>query len=135
MAHHISWHTEHHLLHIKLEGAITAAEVQTVADEARAIYQDVPGDWRIHMMIDMQKASMAEKAFAYARVSMQASERSGWTIMVGDAKLVGLICSIYTKLTGATFHFAASPAEGIQFLAERDDAIQSVNIPNSEHPQ
>lgn len=134
MAHRINWHTKDHLVQITLEGAISAAEVQTIADEAYALYMDTPGDWRIHMIIDMRHASMADKVFAYARLSLQASERSGWTIMVGDAKLVGLICSIYTKVTGATFHFASSIVDGVNFLAERDVAIKTLGVEADHTP-
>ena len=80
----------------------------------------VPSQAMIHLCIDVREASMQDKVWMYASLKLRRHVRTGWSIVIGDSRLGGLLIAIFSKVINLHIQYSDTPEAAMKILVERD---------------
>jgi hypothetical protein len=123
MSHHISWTVPDHVVAVTLNGPILAADVQIIADQLYEAVSSAAHTQIVHMIVDAREATIQDKIWNYAKLDLKRHPNNGWTIVLGDSRLTGLVVAIFAKVLNSHIHYSESPETAIKLICERDTAV------------
>lgn len=123
MPHTLTTLVEGRLVYTELTGTISVAEVQQVSDKLLTILDALAGKHPVHVIINTVDVSISESIFRYTRIRTRKHPQSGWVIIVGESRLIGMFLGLYQKITQNTLVYCATPARALELLTPRDMAI------------
>ena len=123
MAHQIAWLIPNHVILTTLNGPIVAAEVQIVADKMYDIMAATPTPALIHTLIDVREATIHDKIWTYSRLNFRRHPNNGWSIVIGDSRLGGLVIAILSKALNQHIRYCESLNDALKILSERNTAV------------
>lgn len=125
MTHAMEWIIPEKLIYVKLEGSVTAAEVQDIANEMYAEFVAKKTPELVYQIIDASEASLANRIFEYARIKMERHSTVAWTVVIADMKLLGLFISIVSSIIPVHNKFVSTLEQAVDFIYQRDTSIAS----------
>lgn len=126
MSFHISWPVPHHVVAVTLTGPILAPEVQMVADQLYEAVDSAADTQVVHMIVDAREATIDDKLWNYAKLSLKRHPNNGWTVVVGDSRLTGLVIAIFAKVLNSHIHYSETPETALKLISDRDVAVMDV---------
>lgn len=118
MPHDITWIIPDYVIIATLKDAISADEVQTIADEIYEAVALVPQMSVVHILIDMRECTIQDKIWNYAKLNFRRNANNGWAIIIGDSRVGGLIIAIFSKALNLRIRYSDTPAAALQLLSE-----------------
>lgn len=121
----LEWYHEHEgrILHQRLQGDITLAEVSEASDEALALLR--AGRPPIHLLLDVSNlgkfplsAHQLSKAAAYIH-----DPNLGWVLLVGPSSIMATFAGIITQIAGVRLRSFADVDEALGFIATQDPSL------------
>lgn len=114
----ISWYIPDHIVMMAVVGDITMLELTEAYDEALAMVE--AGGDIVHTFIDFQNAGDMPRDINQIRSLLnRKSAKSGWSIVVGDNKIVRFIATVITNLLHIHFAYVNTMEEAVEFLRKR----------------
>jgi hypothetical protein len=123
MAHQITWLIPEHVILATLEGPISADEVQLIADQ---MYEDIatmPTPSIVHTLIDVREASIQDKMWNYAKLTFRRHPTAGWSIVIGDSRIAGLVIAIFSKILNLHIRYSDTPEAALKTLSEHHAVV------------
>lgn len=118
MTYQLSWLIPNHVLMVSLYGAIAANEVQLVADQMYDMIDALPMGTPVHLIVNIRECHLQEKIWNYARLNLRRHPNNGWSIIVGDSRLFGLVVAIISKILNLHIRYSETPESALKILAE-----------------
>jgi hypothetical protein len=126
MSYHISWTVPDHVVAVTLTGPILASEVQTIADQLFVTVSAAADTQLVHMIVDAREATIQDKLWNYAKLSLKRHPNNGWTIVLGDSRLTGLVIAIFAKVLNSHIQYSESPATALKLICDRDAVVMDM---------
>lgn len=126
MSFHISWPVPDHVVAVTLNGPILAGDVQIVADKLYEAVASAAQTQLVHMIVDARDATIQDKIWNYAKLSLKRHPNNGWTIVLGDSRLTGLVVAIFAKVLNSHIQYSESPETAMKLICERDAAVMDM---------
>lgn len=123
MPHETTWLIPDRVIMAAVSEAVTADEVQIVADKLYEMMDAPTSNAAIHILVDVRAATMADKVWNYALLKLRRHKRIGWAIVIGDSRLGGLVIAIFSKLLNLHIHYSETPEAALTILRERDEVV------------
>lgn len=120
MTHEVTWLVPDSVVMATLKGAITADEVQMIADKMYKEIDSVTTEALVHLLIDVRECTLSEKVWEYAKLNLRRHPHYGWAIVIGDSRLGGLVIAIFSKLVNSHIRYSETLESALKFLSERD---------------
>ena len=123
MTHDVKWLIPDHVIMATLIGPITADEVQLIADEMYEAIVAASTATLVHTLIDAREAAMQDKVWNYAKINFRRHPNHGWSIVVGDSRLGGLVIAIFSKILNQHIRYSETPEAALKILGEHHTVV------------
>lgn len=123
MAHQLTWLVPDHVLLATLHGPIAADEVQIIADEIYNAIAALGEHLPIHTLIDVRESTIQDKVWNYAKLNFRRHDPAGWSIVIGDSRLAGLVIAIFSKILNLPIRYSDTTESALKSLSEHHLAI------------
>ncbi len=123
MAYEIIWQIPECMIYTRLEGKILPAEVGRIALESYDLIASSPH--LVHMVVDATNGSISGSIRDYASLTFKRASNTGWSIIIGNDRIGGLLLSLFARAVGVSFVYKSSLEEALEFLAERDLQVKA----------
>jgi hypothetical protein len=118
MTHYIKWLIPDHVIMATLDGPITADEVQQIADEMYNTIATASTATLVHTLVDVRDATMQDKVWSYAKLNFKRHPTNGWSIVIGDSRLAGLVVAIFSKILNLHIRYSETLETALKVLGE-----------------
>jgi hypothetical protein len=122
MSYQITWSIPHRVVMLTQFGPVSAQEAELAAQQVYEAMDSEPTA-PIHFLVDARNASMSDKLWNYAQLKFKRHTRSGFIIVIGDSRLIGLFIALISKTLNLHIHYQSTPDAALQFLQERDAMV------------
>jgi hypothetical protein len=118
MPHTISWRIPDHVIVATLTEGITADEVQQIADQMYDEIAAAASESPVHTLVDVRECGMQDKVWNYAKLNFRRHPNSGWSIVIGDSRLGGLVIAIFSKILNQHIRYSESLESSMKILSD-----------------
>jgi hypothetical protein len=118
MTHYIKWLIPDHVIMATLDGPITADEVQQIADDMYNAIAAASTATLVHTLVDVREATMQDKVWNYAKLNFKRHPNNGWSIVIGDSRLGGLVIAIFSKILNLHIRYSETLETALKTLGE-----------------
>lgn len=120
----VQWLVPDYILYACYAGELTADDIAYQYAEGLRMSESVDTPL-VHLIADVSEVTSFPKSIqAYKGAYGEKARNAGWVLLVGENKIARLISTVISNLMQLRFSYVNTIDEALQFIAQRDSAIQ-----------
>jgi hypothetical protein len=112
--------------YLHLQGAITDAELVALDEQIVALLAQSTAPM-LHLLIDQRAATQLPSIQAQSQVKMVQNPKLGWTVLIGNNKLMQFLGTVVAGVLKTRLRYFASFVEAMTFLQQVDTTLPDLN--------